>query len=168
MHCRFRTRCWWENEARLRLRRRLSYRNTPPARRADRASHRVDFVRARTGDAPVASASADIVTIHNVLWTLERPAEALKVARRALRPGGRVIVSDGLWSHAPDDRSDYTAEVAARLPLHAGLSEAETERPMHEAGFGDENSWQHLFRSAPYPGGVPTFVLSARPVDPES
>ncbi|MCJ2101014.1 class I SAM-dependent methyltransferase [Methylobacterium sp. E-046] len=135
---------------------------------AERAGHQVTFVQSRIADAPIAPASADIVTLRNVLWTLERPAEALEVARRALRLGGRVVVSDGLWSHAPDDRSDYTPDVAARLPLHAGLSEADARRLLHDTGFDGISSWQHLFRSEPYPGGVPAFVLSAQPRDAAS
>ncbi|EHP94654.1 class I SAM-dependent methyltransferase [Methylorubrum extorquens] len=121
----------------------------------------VRFVRSLIADAPLEPASADIVTVRNVLWTLERPAEALEVARRTLRPGGRVVVSDGLWSAAPGDRSDYAAELARRLPFHAGLTEDDARELLTEVGFTNVTAWQHLFRAPPYPGGVPVFVLSA-------
>lgn len=121
----------------------------------------VQFVQTLIAEAPLEPASADIVTIRNVLWTLERPAEALEVARRILRPGGRIVVSDGLWSAAPENRSDYAAELARLLPFHAGLTEADARDLLTEAGFTDTTAWQHLFRTPPYPGDVPVFVLSA-------
>lgn len=106
--------------------------------------------------------SADIVTLRNVLWTLERPMDGLLQAHRILRPGGVVVVSDGLWSVAPQYRSTYEPALAARLPLHGGLSEALARQMLAEAGFGEVRSWQHLFATPPYPGGVPMFVLTAR------
>lgn len=105
--------------------------------------------------------TADIVCLRNLLWTLERPAEALVLARRLLRPGGRVLVSDGLWSVAPQFRSTYPEALAARLPLHGGLSEATARNLLAQAGFGEPASWRHLFAAPPYPGGVPMFVLTA-------
>ncbi|KMO39401.1 class I SAM-dependent methyltransferase [Methylobacterium aquaticum] len=128
---------------------------------ARKAGLDVQFIRAFIAEAPLEPASTDIVTIRNVLWTLERPAEALEVARRILRPGGRVVVLDGLWSAAPEHRSDYTAELARRLPFHAGLTEADAQHLLENAGFIQVTAWQHLFSSPPYPGGVPAFVLSA-------
>ncbi|KRD96170.1 methyltransferase type 11 [Bosea sp. Root381] len=122
----------------------------------------VEFEKAVIDEAEIAPASADIVTIRNVLWTLERPMAALHQAHRILRPGGMVVVSDGLWSVAPQYRSTYAPELAARLPLHDGLTEPGTRRMLGEAGFGEARSWQHLFATPPYPGGVPMFVLTAR------
>jgi len=121
----------------------------------------VEFVVALIGDIPAAPKSADIVTLRNVLWTLERPIEALEQARRILRPGGRVVIADGLWSAAPQFRSTYTSELAARLPLHAGLTESDARHLLAEAGFSPVRTWQHLFGGSPYPGGVPMFVVSA-------
>ncbi|MCJ2140412.1 class I SAM-dependent methyltransferase [Methylobacterium sp. E-066] len=133
---------------------------------AGKAGLNIEFVQALITDAPLEPASADIVTIRNVLWTLERPGEALQVARRTLRLGGRVVVSDGMWLVAPGERSDYAGDLAARLPFHAGLREVDAQDLLKAAGFTEVVAWQHLFRSAPYPGGVPMFVLSARRDDP--
>jgi ubiquinone/menaquinone biosynthesis C-methylase UbiE len=121
----------------------------------------VDFIAETLQDAAIAPGSADIVTLRNVLWTLEQPMAALRKARDILRPGGRVVISDGLWSVAPQYRSTYPADIAARLPLHDGLTEDKARQMLDEAGFGPATSWQHLFLAPPYPGDVPMFVLSA-------
>lgn len=121
----------------------------------------VDFIAETLQDAAIAPGSADIVTLRNVLWTLEEPMAALRKAHAILRPGGRIVVSDGLWSVAPQYRSTYPADVAARLPLHDGLTEDKARQMLEAAGFGPATSWQHLFPASPYPGDVPMFVLSA-------
>lgn len=121
----------------------------------------VDFIAETLQDAAIAPGSANIVTLRNVLWTLEEPMAALHKAHAILRPGGRIVVSDGLWSVAPQYRSTYPAAIAARLPLHDGLSEDRARQMLDEAGFGPATSWQHLFPASPYPGDVPMFVLSA-------
>lgn len=43
---------------------------------------------------PVADASADLVTIHQVLHYLEYPRNAIAEAARTLRPGGRLLIVD--------------------------------------------------------------------------
>ena len=121
----------------------------------------VEFIAETLQDAAIAPGSADIVTLRNVLWTLEEPMTALLKAHSILRPGGRIVISDGLWSVAPQYRSTYPAAVAARLPLHDGLSEDRARQMLDAAGFGPAISWQHLFPASPYPGDVPMFVLSA-------
>ena len=53
--------------------------------------------RVRQGDAtstPFASASADVVIVHQVLHYLEEPERVLKEASRILTPGGQLIVVD--------------------------------------------------------------------------
>lgn len=133
------------------------------ARAAARAmSLDVGFEAAVIDEAAIAPGGADIVTLRNVLWTLERPMDGLLQAHRILRSGGMVLVSDGLWSVGPQYRSTYEPELAARLPLHDGLTEAVARQMLTDAGFGEALSWQHLFATPPYPGGVPMFVLTAR------
>jgi ubiquinone/menaquinone biosynthesis C-methylase UbiE len=133
------------------------------ARAAARArSLDIGFEAAVIDAAEIAPDGADIVTLRNVLWTLERPMAGLLQAHRILRSGGMVLVSDGLWSVAPQYRSTYEPELAARLPLHDGLTEAMARQMLNDAGFGEALSWQHLFATPPYPGGVPMFVLTAR------
>lgn len=44
-----------------------------------------------------ADSTFDVVVARNLLWTLPHPGRALGEWRRVLKPGGRLIVSDGLW-----------------------------------------------------------------------
>ncbi len=122
----------------------------------------VAFEHALIADASFAPGSADIVTLRNVLWTLPDPMAALRKAYLVLRPGGQVLVSDGLWSTAAQYRSTYPETLAASLPRHDGLTEDEARTMLADAGFGPARSWQHLFPASPYPGDVPMFVLTAR------
>jgi ubiquinone/menaquinone biosynthesis C-methylase UbiE len=39
----------------------------------------------------------DVVVSRNLLWTLPSPDKALKEWQRVLKPGGTLVVSDGLW-----------------------------------------------------------------------
>ena len=43
---------------------------------------------------PIAPASADLVTIHQVLHFLPDPARAVQEATRLLKPGGRLVIAD--------------------------------------------------------------------------
>ena len=112
-------------------------------------------------DIPVPAESADIVTLRNVLWTLSDPRAALAQAHRILRPGGRIVVSDGQWSVAPQFRSTYPPELAGKLPWHDGPTEDNVRQMLAIGGFGSARSWQHLFAQSPYPGNVPMFVIGA-------
>lgn len=59
-------------------------------------------------------ASIDAVVSRHVLWTLTDPPRALKSWLRLLRPGGRLVIIDGLWGAKPDPRM---TDMAASLPL---------------------------------------------------
>lgn len=133
------------------------------ARRAAQAAGLdIAFDNALIEEAPIPPASADIVTLRNVLWTMADPASALRTAHRILRSGGLVLVSDGLWSVAPQYRSTYPEALAASLARHDGLTEEDARAMLAQVGFGRALSWQHLFPAPPYPGDVPMFVLTAR------
>jgi SAM-dependent methyltransferase len=80
-------------------------------------------------DPPFAPASFDAICNRHLLWTLSEPAAALANWFKLLRPGGRLIVIDGLWfaNRRPgedavddDDRRQfhqtYTPEIVEKLP----------------------------------------------------
>lgn len=59
----------------------------------------IDF---QTGDAEALAFGDhqfDVVVSRNCLWTLPHPHRALAEWRRVLKPGGHLMVSDGLWKN---------------------------------------------------------------------
>ncbi|MGF0524459.1 class I SAM-dependent methyltransferase [Agrobacterium pusense] len=108
----------------------------------------IQFINATMDDAALSQVSADIVTLRNVLWTLENPPAALSLARRILRPGGKLLISDGLWfRHRANDSRDV---FGANLPFYNGLTEADARHLIDDAGFGEVESWRHLMPGDPY------------------
>jgi ubiquinone/menaquinone biosynthesis C-methylase UbiE len=79
--------------------------------------------------------SFDAVINRHVLWTMTDPARALKNWRGMLRPGGRLVVIDGLWGKEPDERIDH---ISHALPLIDPATTIEDVRALVEAaGFVD-------------------------------
>lgn len=61
--------------------------------------HNLD-IALQTGDAEKLefdNNTFDVVVSRNLLWTLPSPDQALKEWQRVLKPGGTLVVSDGLW-----------------------------------------------------------------------
>lgn len=108
----------------------------------------VSFIQATMDEADLPDASADIVTMRNVLWTLENPSGALELARRILRPGGTLLLSDGLWFLHRENKS--ATEFGKQLPFFNGLSEVDARTLFHNEGFTQVKSWKHLFEAHPY------------------
>jgi ubiquinone/menaquinone biosynthesis C-methylase UbiE len=108
----------------------------------------VDFIHSTMDDAPLENESADIVTIRNVLWTLENPKGALSLAHRVLRPGGTLLVSDGVWFLHRKNSS--AAEFGAELPFFNGLVVDDATTMLKQTGFEHPEGWGHLFDSHPY------------------
>ena len=111
-------------------------------------------VRFVLGDAvapDVPPASVDAVTARYLLWTLRQPDVAVARWRDLLRPGGRLVVVDGIWfpsgvdpdglaaAHQPHGRMsrDYDAEVLAALPLAEGRTIQDTADVLRAAGLVD-------------------------------
>jgi ubiquinone/menaquinone biosynthesis C-methylase UbiE len=108
----------------------------------------VSFIHSTMDDARLEDESADIVTIRNVLWTLENPEGALSLAGRILRPGGMLLVSDGLWYlHRPNDSA---REFGAELPYFNGLSAKDVGAMFARTGFEESGSWADRFDDHPY------------------
>jgi ubiquinone/menaquinone biosynthesis C-methylase UbiE len=98
-------------------------------------------VRFETGDAhdpPGAPSSVDVVFSRHLIHLLTDPARALMNWHRLLRPGGRVVIVDGLWGQDAADTIDD--EIQAALPLRSpDATLADTRRLVEDAGFIDVN-----------------------------
>ena len=113
----------------------------------------IDF---RTGDAEHLAFdddAFDVLVSRNLLWTLPRPQRALEEWRRVLRPGGLLVVSDGLWMNTTWKRLHRLAfQVAKGVSLKKRLVSgrffcsyafAQRSLPFYE-GIGRENAAQLL------------------------
>lgn len=105
------------------------------------------------GDAqapPGQPASVDVVTSRYLFWTLHDPATLLAASARLLRPGGVLIIFDGIWfprGWDPETFRDrkwydvwieqYSAPVCRRLPLLECNVSDKVVRLVAEAGFVD-------------------------------
>ena len=97
-------------------------------------------VQVRHGDIyalPYPNASADLVTIHQVLHYLDDPGRALVEAARVLKPGGRLMIVDFapheleyLREQHAHRRLGIAAETACRLAASAAGSSC---RAQHDA-----------------------------------
>ncbi len=77
------------------------------------AENNYNHIRVRQGDlttTPIESASADLVTLHQVLHYLDDPQSAILEAARVLSPNGIVLIAD-FEAH---DQEDFRAEYAHR------------------------------------------------------
>jgi ubiquinone/menaquinone biosynthesis C-methylase UbiE len=93
----------------------------------------VDF-RNSDAEAPQLPASSfDLIVERHVLWTLPRPAFALKSWRQLLRPGGRLLLIEGHWE-SMKPRDEY-AEIFEHLPLFGGRPEQELAELIRASAF---------------------------------
>jgi ArsR family transcriptional regulator len=87
-------------------------------------------VELRQGDMyalPLASGSADVVILHQVLHYAQQPAAAIAEAARLLAPGGRLLIVD----FAPHDKEELRANNA-----HARLGFADEQMAQWYAAAG--------------------------------
>jgi SAM-dependent methyltransferase len=59
----------------------------------------IDFQQQDAEALTFADSCFDTVVSRNLLWTLPDPLRALEEWRRVLKPGGRLLVSDGFWEN---------------------------------------------------------------------
>jgi len=93
----------------------------------------VNFVEADAEAPNLPPASLDLIVERHVLWTLPHPEAALDTWRNLLRPGGRVVLIEGLWDKM-EPRDEY-AEIRDRLPLFGGRPEDEIAKLVRARGF---------------------------------
>ena len=87
--------------------------------RANLDQHKIKHAQVRQADIyelPFSDATADLISIHQVLHFLDDPQSALLEARRALKPGGEIIIVD----FAPHEHEDLrVAHAHRRLGISA-------------------------------------------------
>jgi ubiquinone/menaquinone biosynthesis C-methylase UbiE len=89
----------------------------------------------RHGDAeapPPDGAPFDVILERHVLWTLPQPAEALRNWRALLKPGGLLILIEGIFEMS--DRMVYP-QLQAQLPLYGGRPGEDLTALIAAAGF---------------------------------
>ncbi len=103
----------------------------------------------RRGDAvepPFPPHSFDAIASRHVFWTLPSPERALGNWRALLRPGGRLLIIDGLYFSGPssepgpaeEQHEAYPADVRAQLPLMSPAATMGDVRALiSAAGFTD-------------------------------
>lgn len=147
----------------------------------------IDFLIADAENPPFPSKSFDVIVCRNLLWTLCNPDRALSRWYQLLRPGGRVIVSDGIWRISglkgfflkmkgyantilKNGVSSYPMrfEVAYRmvrkyLPNFKGMKAKDAESILKTCGFSNISRYDYLFEENPYPKayGNDFFIMAA-------
>lgn len=99
------------------------------ARRRLRDCHNVDVRRGDLEALPIADGELTAATLMLVLHHVPGPAEALREAARAIRPGGRLVICDML----PHDREEYRQQMGH---VWLGFAEAQIATLLGDAGFG--------------------------------
>jgi len=143
----------------------------------------VDF---RTGDAenlPFEDNVFDVVVSRNLIWTLPSPETAVREWRRVLKPGGRIIISDGFWQNPTWSGIHHLftrtaknilrqsglisfrffwnyARLIPALPLYQGVPLSKMGEMMTQAGFNDVAfcNIRDCFRANPYGSRTSFFI----------
>lgn len=87
------------------------------------------------GDAeapPPDGAPYDVILERHVLWTLPQPREAMRAWQALLKPGGLLILIEGIFEMS--DRTIYP-QLEAQLPLYGGRPGEELARLLAAEGF---------------------------------
>ncbi len=99
------------------------------ARRRLAEMNNVELRRGELEALPIDDARLDLATLMLVLHHVAEPDKALAEVARALKPGGRVVITDML----PHDRDSYRQQMGH---VWLGFSDDDMRRLMSDAGFG--------------------------------
>ena len=113
----------------------------------------------------------DGITCRNLLWTLPTPVKALREWKKLLKPGGFMILADGIWEprlyltqNEPVTKKFLATykEIRSELPYFTGIDVSQGEALLEEAGFISPRQHHQLFRENPYKEENEFFVLSGK------
>jgi ubiquinone/menaquinone biosynthesis C-methylase UbiE len=94
----------------------------------------VTFQRGDAEAPPPDGAPYDVILERHVIWTLPQPREAVQAWCELLKPGGLLILIEGIFEMS--DRTVYP-QLAAQLPLYGGRPGEELIALLVAAGFRD-------------------------------
>ena len=92
----------------------------------------VTFQRGDAEAPPPDGAPYDVILERHVIWTLPQPEEALRAWRALLKPGGLLVLIEGIFEMS--DRTVYS-QLEAQLPLYGGRPGEELVALLAAAGF---------------------------------
>ena len=92
----------------------------------------VTFQRGDAEAHPPDGAPYDVILERHVIWTLPQPREAVQAWCELLKPGGLLILIEGIFEMS--DRTVYP-QLAAQLPLYGGRPGEELVALLAAAGF---------------------------------
>jgi ubiquinone/menaquinone biosynthesis C-methylase UbiE len=101
-------------------------------RKAEASGLPVTFLRGDAENPPRECAPYDVILERHVIWTLPQPREALHAWWELLRPGGLLILIEGIF--AMSDRTVYP-QLEAQLPFFGGRSGQELAALLDAKGF---------------------------------
>ncbi|MFC7327147.1 class I SAM-dependent methyltransferase [Marinactinospora rubrisoli] len=142
-------------------------------REAAAAGVRIDVRTGYADPLPALRGGFDLVTCRNLLWTLPDPVRALAGWRTVLRPGGAVLVADGLWNTPRQElrllctgwRPRGARSIGWRfltayrglrrsLPYYRGLDQERAQRLLARAGYADPTPLDDLLAPGAYRAGT--------------
>jgi ubiquinone/menaquinone biosynthesis C-methylase UbiE len=92
----------------------------------------VTFQRGDAEAPPPDGAPYDVILERHVIWTLPQPREAVQAWRALLKPGGLLVLIEGIFEMS--DRTVYP-QLEAQLPLYGGRPGEELVALLATAGF---------------------------------
>lgn len=125
-------------------------------RKASERGLTMEFLSGDAENPPFPEDHFDVVVNRHLLWTLPHPKEALSAWKRVIKPGGQVLVIDGVWDDGTwitgfrrivsqvageifdpksNEKIDYSVQVQNELPHIGGVGENLAKGYFLEAGF---------------------------------
>ena len=96
----------------------------------------VTFRRGDAENPPRDGAPYDVIIERHVVWTLPEPQRAMRVWRELLKPGGQVVLIEGIFDMPSHTDTIYT-DIRDHLPFYGGSPGDELAASLEAQGFVD-------------------------------